>query len=220
MMRQGPHLLILCSLMLGGCVSLFPDAGPPPTLMVLGGRSLESNLAPQQMGTQAKNPSHSLFAPLKKDGPFTVKVSKPIAPPHLTGRNVAVRFRQDGVLKADVLENIQWESPLPSLLQGHIVRVLDQSGAFDGVGSDTESFDGTVGLQVTIYDWYVLLDDRQKPTHVRGAMGLKLLCTKNGHILGRMMMDRMVPVSSPDGAGVQGAFNDLLMTLDTLLQGE
>src|SRR5688500_14498415 len=101
------HLIIAITLVLAGCITVFPESGPPAKKVFL-------SLCPLKKQKQARCSSQVLI------------VDQPHAQGDLATKNIRIVRPGNCILIMDTIADYEWEEKLPELIESAMVEAIEQ----------------------------------------------------------------------------------------------
>ena len=163
------------------------------------------------LGTRSSEPvvsyAPSLDLPSLPGPPveWQLVVARPAAENMLSGSRIAVR--SGGELQ--VLKGARWTDPAPELLQGLLVRALEDSGRILGVGRQSSGLRGDFTLGLDLRAFEAVYAGGGAPT-VRVVFNAKLLSAGGNRVLATRTFEAGQPAGGRDAAAVVAAFEAAL----------
>lgn len=156
-------LMVLCSFLLSGCVSLLPPA-PPRTKSVTLTPAFQfpANLSPVN---------------------WSLAVEQPLAIDPLDSRRIIVNVETEkGIRILEPLANFEWSDRLPALIQQQTILAFEKSGKIIGVGQTDEDFNPRFVLQLHIKTAEIVLTGLAQQD-VRINLSAKLITKKHRNVI-------------------------------------
>ena len=132
-------------------------------------------------------------------------VARPSAENMLSGPRIAVRSQGE----LQVLKGARWTDPAPELLQGLIVRALEDSGRILGVGRQSSGLRGDFALALDLRAFEAVYAGGGAPT-VEVVFNAKLLSAGGNRALASRTFSTQVPARGREAGQVVAAFEGAL----------
>lgn len=169
------------------CVSVLPEAGPPPLVYRLAAAYDEAAFEDRDAPTVSGAPG----APLR-----VVKVGRPTAPASLSSDRIALA-RADGDVA--VVAGARWDGALPALFQQVLADAVDRAApdvtaamSGDGVAAEHDL--------ATAIRAFEAVSDRGDVRDVRVAVAARLVDLRDRRLIGARTFVKTTPVERADGA--------------------
>lgn len=187
-MKNFKHLCMISSAasLLGGCVSLLPDAPKPSDKL-----TLESSMIPEQ-GAHKK--SDSVLA---------------VAPPHSSDyrdtTRVVVFHEKSGALVQDYMIGTEWSDRLPLAFQSALIQSLESQQLFKGVIYQSEAIDSELILMTDIRRFDVVVNPQGSQELVVEITG-NLLRSTGRQLMSQRNFSTKEALTEKNLKGLQGAY--------------
>ena len=153
-------------LILGGCVSLLPDAGTPATKYTL--------KVPQAPTLKSMHTQHKQQEILK--------IATPLCEQSLRTSRILVLHEGAGITQSDFLADALWSENLPDLVQQRLIQYLSLHGPYKSVVQADENIEVDMVMIPTI-EAFELSRDLDQKMYARVAMTFKLVTAKTHKLI-------------------------------------
>lgn len=160
------------ALLLGGCISILPDAPPPPNVYTL----RVGDVAPAS-GTPK---------------PLVVTVSAPAAQRLASGSDIVWRTGPEMA----VMDAVAWDDSAPDLLQMMLAETLDRRGAFKGAARSGSGVRGDVDVRWDILAFEVVEDGSLEAVF---SATVRLVESRSRVVIETKRFETRTPIASRSG---------------------
>lgn len=159
-------LIVMGLLILGGCVSLLPEAGAPATKYTL--------KVPQR---QTLKRVHAQHPPQE-----ILKVVTPLCEQSLRTSRILVLHEEPGITRSDFLADALWSESLPDLVHQRLIQYLSLHGPYKSVVQADESVDVDLSMITTI-EAFELIRSLDQKMYARVTMTFKIVEAKTHKLI-------------------------------------
>ena len=159
-------------LFLNACVSLLPEQGR----------------APQRIWLDPVVET----APIASDSTNVLSVTRPTAATMLASDRLRIRNLKGKIPLIDHIADVEWQEPLPLMIQRHLVQHIQASQAFKAVGFEEDSFDRDRVFDVDIQHFDVVILKERMYADV--TLSAKLLDAKGRGIIWQKTFTAKAPL--------------------------
>lgn len=156
-------LMVLCTVLLSGCVSLLPPAPPrAKSVMLMPAFQFPADLSPVT---------------------WSLAIEQPLAIDPFDSRRIIVNIETEkGIRALESLANLEWSDRLPALIQQQTISAFEKSGRIIGVGQTDEDFNPRFVLQLHIKTAEIVLTGLAQQD-VRINLSAKLITKKHRNVI-------------------------------------
>ncbi len=190
MIRFASFFLILPLLLLSGCVNLIPTPADPP----------------QRVEIELQPPPQDL-ASVK----WQLAIEEPTTYANLNSTRISTRqFSKSGFPIFSYVRNKEWIERLPVMLQTQMVRYMQQSKAFTGVGRTSDGLKPDYTLITDIHDFQIEYPKDDGAPNIHVSLSAQILSVPGRKVVTINQFDRQISATDSSFVAILQAFENAL----------